>query len=149
MDLSKAFDSLNHELLVAKLHAYGFSYCSLKLIFSYLSNRWIRTKISNSFSSCVEILFGVPQGSILGPLFFNIYLYNFADGNTLYACDMSLDALVAKLETSAEAVIKWIEDNCMKLNESKCKLLISDNKEVIIASGGDNHKLLNPTKLHY
>ena len=74
MDLSKAFDSLNHELLVAKLHAYGFSYCSLKLIFSYLSNRWQRTKINNTFSLWVEILFGVPHGSILGPLFFNIYL---------------------------------------------------------------------------
>ena len=151
MDLSKAFDSLNHELLVAKLHAYGFSYCSLKLIFSYLSNRWQSTKINSTFSPWVEILFGVPQGSILGPLFFNLYLNylffielksdlcNFANDNTLYACGMSLDALVAKLETSAEAVIKWFEDNCMKLNESKCKLLISGNKEeVIIASVGQS-----------
>ena len=147
MDLSKAFDSLNHELLVAKLHAYGFSYSSLKLILSYLSNRWQRTKINNTYSSWVEILLGVPQGSIIGPLFFNIYLNdlffieiksdlcNFADDNTIYACDTSLDALVAKLESSAEAVIKWFDYNCMKLNESKCKLLISGNKEeVIIAS---------------
>ena len=151
MDLSKAFDSLNHELLAAKLHAYGFSYCSLKLIFSYLSNRWQRTKINNTFSSWVVIIYGVPQGSIMGPLFFNIYLNdlffielksdlcNFADDNTLFACDMSLDALVAKLETSAEAVIKWVEDNCMKLNDSKCKLLISGNKkEIIIASVGQS-----------
>ena len=95
----------------------------------------------------MEVLLGVPQGSILGPLFFNIYLNdlffielksdlcNFADDNTIYACDTSLEALVAKLESSAEAVIKWLDYNCKKLNESKCKLLISGNKEeVIIAS---------------
>ena len=52
---------------------------------------------------------------------------------------MSLDTLVAKLETSAEAVIKWFEDNCVKLNESKCKVLIRGNKEeVIIASVGQS-----------
>ena len=74
MDLSKAFDTLNHDLLIAKLHAYGFSRNALKLIKSYLSNRWQRTKINNSYSSWIELLRGVPQGSILGPLLFNIYL---------------------------------------------------------------------------
>ena len=74
MDLSKAFDTLNHDLLIAKLHAYGFSRDALLLIKSYLSNRWQRTKINNSYSSWIELLRGVPQGSILGPLLFNIYL---------------------------------------------------------------------------
>ena len=74
MDLSKAFDTLNHDLLIAKLHAYGFSRNVLMLIKSYLSNRWLRTKINNSYSSWIELLRGVPQGSILGPLLFNIYL---------------------------------------------------------------------------
>ena len=68
MDLSKAFDTLNHDLLIAKLHAYGFSKKALILIKSYLSNRWQRTKINNSYSSWTELLLGVPQGSILGPL---------------------------------------------------------------------------------
>ena len=74
MDLSKAFDTLNHELLIAKLHAYGFNRDSLKLINDYLSNRWQRTKINKSFSSWAELVQGVPQGSVLGPLLFNIYL---------------------------------------------------------------------------
>ena len=74
MDLSKAFDTLNHELLIAKLSAYGFNNESLKLIRSYLINRWQRTKINKSFSRGTELLQGVPQGSVLGPLFFNIYL---------------------------------------------------------------------------
>ena len=76
MDLSKAFDTLNHELLIAKL-SYGFSHCSLRLIYSYLSNRWQRTKMNYTYSSWTEILHGVPQGSILGPLFFNIYLNDY------------------------------------------------------------------------
>ena len=73
-DLSKAFDCLNHELLIAKLSAYGFDCMSLKLIHSYLSDRLQRVKINSSYSSWWEIIFGVPQGSILGPLLFNIYL---------------------------------------------------------------------------
>ena len=73
-DLSKAFDCLDHELLIAKLNAYGFDKSSLTFIYSYLSERKQRTKINSSFSSWAEILFGVLQGSILGPLLFNAYI---------------------------------------------------------------------------
>ena len=64
-DLSKAFDCLSHELLIAKLDAYGFDKNALKLINSYLSNRKQRVKIDEKYSSWNEILFGVPQGSVL------------------------------------------------------------------------------------
>ena len=72
-DFSKAFDWFPHDLLVAKLNAYGFSLPALRLVQSYLSNRKQRTKINSEFSSWEDILFGVLQGSILGPLLFNIF----------------------------------------------------------------------------
>ena len=73
-DLLKAFDCTDDELLIAKLNAYGFGNSSLAFIYSNLSERKQRTKINSSFSCCAEILFGVPQGSILGPLLFNAYI---------------------------------------------------------------------------
>ena len=74
MDLSKALDTIKHDLLLAKLHAYGFSQNALKLLYSHLSKRWHRTKINKEFSTWQELLQGVPQGSVLGPLLFNIYI---------------------------------------------------------------------------
>ena len=99
-DLSKAFDCLPHDLIIAKLNAYGFSLPALNLIQNYLANRKQRTKINDSYSPWSDILFGVPQGSILGPLLLNVFLNDlflilkdvniadYADDNTLYdSCD--------------------------------------------------------------
>ena len=102
VDLSKAFDCLQHDLLLAKLNAYGFDYKSLKLISSFLSNRKYGTKINSSFSEYKHLLIGIPQGSVLGPLSFNIdmcdlFLFmceskvaNYADDTTLYACEKNM-----------------------------------------------------------
>ena len=73
-DLSKAFNCLTHDLIVAKLHAYGFSLESLKLINSYLTDHKQRIKINDQFSSWMIIAFGVTQGSILILFLFNIFL---------------------------------------------------------------------------
>ena len=72
MDLSKAFYCISHELLIAKLNVYGFEKGSLNLIYSYLKDRKQRVKINSDASTWEDILNGVPQGSVLGPLLFNI-----------------------------------------------------------------------------
>ena len=74
MDLSKAFDTINHELLLAKLNAYGFDKNSLEILRNYLNIRWQSTKINTTFSSWSALLKVVSQGSVLGPILFNIFL---------------------------------------------------------------------------
>ena len=112
--LSKAFDCLNYDLMIAKLNAYGFSLLALRLIHDYLSNRKQRRRINNSYSTWMEIVFGVLQGSILGPLLFNIFLAdffsivnstdiaNYADDNTPYASANDIDSLIALLEETSK-----------------------------------------------
>ena len=74
-DLSKALDCLSHDLPIAKLNAYGFSNNALKFINDYLTGRIQRIKINENFSSWRDIIYCVPQGLILGPLLFNIYIH--------------------------------------------------------------------------
>ena len=137
MNLSKAF---NHDFLIAKLHAYGFSNDSLNLLYSYLNNRWHRTKIDLKFSSRKELSQGIPQGSVLRPLIFVIYLNdlfflsdftdfcNFADETTFYACDIDLNSLIKRLEHDSFLAYEQFEYNNMRLNHDKCHLLVSGYK---------------------
>ena len=105
-NLSKAFDYLDHELLNSKLNAYGFTLPALRLIHDYLSNRKQRTKLDDNYSSWSEMLFGVPQGSILGPLLFNIFLADlffvvkdidiasYADDSTPFVVEKNIDNVI-------------------------------------------------------
>ena len=95
-DLSKAFDCIPHDLIIAKLEAYGFQTDALNLFYDYLSNRKQRVKINETFSCWKDMEYGVPQGSILGLLLFNLHLCDlffsledldiasYADGTTKY-----------------------------------------------------------------
>ena len=140
MELSKAFDTINHELLLAKLNAYGFDKNSLEIMRKYLSNHWQRTKINTTFSSWSALLKGVPEGSVLGLILFNTFLNdlflvlkdtdvcNFADDTSPHACDISLDELLMCLEHDSALPVCWFESNYMKLNTDKFHLIISGNK---------------------
>ena len=154
MDLSKAFDSLPHDLLIAKLSAYGFDCRSLKLMLSYLRGRFQRVKIGSTFSEWLEILLGVPQGSILGPLLFNIFINdffafissceicNYADDNTLYSCSETVENVLSDLESGLINSLRWLNVNQLVANPEKFqvmflgmdakKLCLRVNNEIII-----------------
>ena len=148
-DLSKAFDCLNHDLLIAKLSAYGFEDSALHLIYNYLKDRKQRTKVNASYSNWKDLKHGVPQGSNLGPLLFNIFINdlfffienskiaNFADDNTCYAVENNSTLLLKTLEEETSKIMKWFRLNEMKSNDDKCHLLIanSDNGSITL---GDN-----------
>ena len=158
-DLSKAFHCLLHELLIAKLHAYGFSLNALRLVHSYLTNRKLRTKINTKYSSSEEILFGVPQESILGPLLSNIFLCDlffimnetefasYADDNTPYTSGQNIDNVIRSLENDSVRLFKWFSDNQMKANKDKCHLLLSNKEKVTMKIGETEIKSSNCEKL--
>ena len=136
---------------MVKLKAYNFLCIWDTESLSYLTDRWQRTKINLSFSDWKELLQGVPQGSVLGPSLFNIYLNdlfyilkdvdvcNFADDTTPFVCDISLQSVINKLEKHSDVAISWFEYNYMKLNTDKCHLLVSghNNEEIWIKIGNN------------
>ena len=142
MDISKAFDCLPHCLAICKLFSYGLSREACTLIASYLFQRKQRVKIGNVKSEWGEIGKGVPQGSILGPLIFNIFLndlfyfvkqgsmYNYADDNSVSVSHRELNILTRQLQTEAEVTIQWFADNAMEANPAKFQgLLLKGNKQ--------------------
>ena len=141
-DLSKAFDCLSHNLLIAKLNAYGYSIAALRLVQSCLSNRKQRTKINSDFSSWEEILFGVPQGSILRPILFNIFLFDlffimnetdfasYAEDNT--PCGLQYRRRHHQVTKCIADNFPWFYDNQMKADPARCHFICSTDDKVNI-----------------
>ena len=144
-DLPKAFDCICHDLLIAKLNAYGLSLPALKLTIDYLQNRKQRTKIGSICSDWEDIISGVPQGSILGPLLFNIFLCdlfledennyfaNHADDTTQNSVGGTTKEVLENLSRITKKLFTWFPNNQVKANDEKCHLLLSspDDSSVI------------------
>ena len=124
------------------MNAYGLEQNALKLVYDYLSNRSQKTKVGSSISTYSDIVYGVPQGSILGPLLFNIDpcdlffenyssdFSNFADDTTPYECSHSFNVVINNLETTTEKVFEWFSFNNLKANTSKFHLFFSPYEPV-------------------
>ena len=131
MDLSKAFDSVNHDLLLATLKAYGYSENALKLMWSYLKYRRQAVQINNNFSSYKKVQAGVLQGSIDDLLLFNLFvndlvlflfktfLSNYADDNNLYSIGKELNIIKEKLRKYFKVLTDCFFENNMSLNPTK------------------------------
>ena len=127
-DLSKAFDCILHVVLITKLAAYCFDYQSLRII-----ERQQRTKINNDFIRYSEVIYGVAQESILGPILLNIYIWDiikcdiasYADNNTAYNFNFSLDNVISKLEKPTNSLLNGFSENYMKAKANKFNLVVS------------------------
>ena len=147
-DLSKAFGCIDHKLLIAKLSEYGVSSSALNVISSYLKHRTQRTKINNCFSTRSNIEYGVPQGSILGPLLFNINMIDlfyeceendivdYADETTPYSCGTDIPTVIFELQDISTKVFNWFGNSHMKANPGKYNLLHSIESPEFVSIDG-------------
>ena len=145
MDLSKAFDTLNHDILIYKLKSYGLSEAALKPMQSYLTNRKQYVEINNTQSTKNDITVGVPQGSILGPLLFIIYINDiihsstvfrfiiFADDTTLYTTLNTQEDINDILNDELLKINNWLKVNKLSLNvaKTKAKLFHMPQKQIL------------------
>ena len=131
IDLKKAFDTINHEILLNKLYIYGFRGITLSLLKSYLTNRYQYVSYNNTNSKILPIKCGVPQGSVLGPVLFLMYINDlpnltnkcnftlFADDTTLTFKSHNLYALENEINSTLVLICDWLCGNKLVLNIDK------------------------------
>jgi exonuclease III len=142
LDMSKAFDSIDHALLLKKLPAYGVDELAVRLIGSYLSDRKQQVKIRGTTSDWKDVLKGVPQGSVIGPLLFNIFtndifycikscdLYNFADDNSLSAHNKCPQVVSEALTRDIQNLLTWCKNNGLVAHPDKLQFMTLGPKAV-------------------
>ena len=159
IDLRKAFDTIAYDLLLRKLEFLGVVGPSLKLFSSYLNNRKQVVNINGVFSDISTTSCGVPQGSILGPLLFNIYINDITDlplkgSIQLYADDTlilykagDMSELQAMMQYDIDIIYNWLISNKLSINESKTSYMIFNNKQDLSINVNLNGKSITQTRV--
>ena len=160
LDVKKAFDSINHKILLDKMRTlFGISGIQLKLFESYLSNREQQCQIDDQLSTPKQIKCGVPQGSILGPLFFLLYINDmpdclqnsnpslYADDTVISASSHDFDELVAIINADLENIRKWMISNKLQVHPKKTKYTFIGSPYNLIHKISDHHISISNTPI--
>ena len=135
IDLSKAFDTISHIGLITKLQKYGIKNDVLNLLKDYLSHRTQQTSINGTLSQPREINYGVPQGSVLGPIFFLLFINDmekvikhsqiclFADDTVLYNSNINKETMELELQEDLTSLSRWLNNNELTINVRKSKVM--------------------------
>ena len=158
LDLKKAFDTVDHNILISKLSAYGIRGTSIEWFKSYLSERNQKCFINGSLSSNRVLSCGIPQGTILGPLLFLLYINDlpnclmhsqprmYADDTHLTLAGNSVDSIELNLNEDLASISEWLTANKLTLNKSKTEFMIigSRQREVLISSAQNARRFFSP-----
>ena len=143
LDIEKCFDTIHHGILLQKLECYGIQGYALQWFKQYLTNRTQCVRLGNCLSDINPISIGVPQGSVLGPILFLLYVNDlpqhikneqcnmFADDTIIYSSGQSISEIQSKLQMTIDSVIPWYESNRLAVNTEKSSVMLIGKKTQI------------------